>query len=108
MRAIAPKWTRRGLVLVCNNQRDPAAGRACCDANGGTELRNWLKSRLKAEGEWGPVRVVTTGCLDVCPERGVVVAIQLDGRQEILLADPDDDREALYQVIRERLDSVKD
>ena len=93
---VPPKWTT--LVLVCDNCRPPDAPRPSCHPQGGGELREWLKEQLKREGLWGRVRVLGTGCLDVCGE-GVTVALD-DGRERLIL-DPATEREALLQRIRQ-------
>lgn len=40
----------------------------------GTPLRKWLKRELKARGLGQRIRVVDSGCLDLCPKRGVTLA----------------------------------
>ncbi len=60
-RTVKPSW-KRGLVLVC---------RACDgDAKG---LRRGLKTALAEAGLRKGVRVVASGCLDVCPKRANAV-----------------------------------
>jgi hypothetical protein len=39
----------------------------------GTSLRKWLRRALKREGLEKRVRVVETGCLDLCPKHGVTL-----------------------------------
>lgn len=95
MQSHPPKW--QSLVLVCNNQRPAGAPKPSCGHHGGAELRDWLKERLKAEGLWSSVRVVSTGCLDICAE-GVTVV--LDNDRERLVVHPTEEREALLERIR--------
>lgn len=95
MQSFPPKW--QTLVLVCTNERAPDAPKPSCGPQGGPELRDWLKARLKEEGLWGRVRVLSTGCLDVC-RSGVTVV--LDGGRERLVVDPQTEREALMARIR--------
>ena len=93
-----PKW--KSLMLVCNNQRPEGAPKPSCGHQGASELRDWLKQQLKTEGLWSSVRVVSTGCLDICTE-GVTVV--LDNDRERLVVHPTEEREALLQRIREMI-----
>ena len=60
-------------VFFCCNQR--AAGEACCNNHGATEIRGYCKDRVKALGlaGRGKVRVNQAGCLDRCDEGPVIV-----------------------------------
>jgi hypothetical protein len=65
-------------------------------------VKGYLKQRLKAEGRWGPLRVVTTSCLDVCARGGVTVL--LAGLENLMaarciVAYPLAGREALYDAV---------
>lgn len=61
-------------VFFCTNQR--AAGEACCNDCGASELWAYAKERVKALGERVPgrVRINKAGCLDRC-EQGPVLVI---------------------------------
>lgn len=61
-------------ILVCCNERDPAAGKPCCAARGGVELYHALKDEAKARGLRDEILVTRTGCLKHC-RRGVTVAV---------------------------------
>jgi (2Fe-2S) ferredoxin len=60
-------------VFFCTNQRAP--GEMCCNAHGATELRDYMKARVKELGPRipGNVRVNAAGCLDRCGEGPVIV-----------------------------------
>ena len=60
-------------VFFCCNQR--AAGEACCNNHGSSEMRAYCKDRVKALGlaGAGKVRVNQAGCLDRCDEGPVIV-----------------------------------
>ncbi len=104
MQRIKPPWSER-IVLVCDNCRAPGAIKPSCGHHGAEELRNWLKARLRESGDWGGIRVVTTSCLDVCPEEGVTVSIQEDQEEpELWILDPEKDRELLLTRIRKQGD----
>jgi hypothetical protein len=102
---VRPLWRRHGgLALVCEkclNVRFPED----FPEHAGDErlkLRFWLKDRLKAEGHWGAVRVTGTTCLDVCAIGRVTVLINPAGpsaQQRVLVFDPLEDRELIYQTI---------
>ena len=99
MQSYPPKW--QTLVLVCNNQRPPDAPKPSCGPQGGARLRDELKAALMAEGLWGRVRVVSTGCLDICL-KGVTVV--LDGGARRLVLDPELEKDALLAEISASLD----
>lgn len=107
MQPVNPKWTRRGLVLVCercSKERIPEEDPDVAARIGDFHLRNWLKERLKADGYWGEIRAISTSCMDVCARGRVTVCIEAGGRPpEVMVVDPVDDREALYSTIVERL-----
>jgi (2Fe-2S) ferredoxin len=60
-------------VFICTNQRSD--GRASCEDHGASELRAYLKKRVKEEGLSGPggLRVNSAGCLDRCALGPVMV-----------------------------------
>ena len=107
MQPVNPKWQESGLVLVCEKcykQRIPEEAPDVAARIGDFNLRDWLKSELKARGEWGPIRVVGTTCLDVCSRENVTVALDpRDGRATVtLILDPVEEREALRdRIVRE-------
>lgn len=93
---------KHGVVLVCMNERAPGAGKPSCGRARGTELKGWLKDALRAEGGAGAeCRVLNSTCLDLCPDNGVAVTI-LPG-DEILVVDPERDREALKERVQKQL-----
>ena len=72
--------TERGYfqhhVFVCENLRDSSHERGCCKAKGASELRDYLKARVKElrlNGK-GKIRVNSSGCLDRC-ELGAVLVV---------------------------------
>jgi hypothetical protein len=86
--------------MVCANERDPALGRAYCGASEGSELRRWLKDRVRAEGLRGSVLALKTGCLGICSDFGVTVAIIPVGKpREIVVFPSECDREELWTTI---------
>ena len=60
-------------VFFCTNQRAP--GEMCCNSHGASELRDYMKSRVKALGASIPdkVRINAAGCLDRCGDGPVLV-----------------------------------
>jgi len=98
IREVDAKWT--DCVMVCANERDPELGRAYCGASEGSELRQWLKDRVRAEGLRGKMLAVKTGCLGICADRGVTVAIVPEGKRRELVVFPNEcDREQLWETI---------
>ncbi len=102
---VNPVWKRQGgLALVCekcSNVRFPED----FPEHAGDErlqVRAWLKDRLKADGHWGAVRATGTSCLDVCAKGRVTVLLDPVGRggeQKVLVFDPLEQREQLYDLI---------
>lgn len=60
-------------VFFCTNQREP--GCRSCGHSGSSDMRDYLKRRVKEQGltGLGGVRVNTAGCLDRCAEGPVIV-----------------------------------
>ena len=97
-----PKWNENLILLCekCGHKINPPA-------NPTHELKDWLKKKLVASGHWGPTRVVTTSCLDICPEKQIAIAWiseRADRKKiEIETFDPKSfDREALLKKIVSR------
>ena len=105
MQEVKPKWLGSGLVLVCERcakERIPEEDPDIAARIGDFHLRDWLKSRLKEDGAWGPIRAINTSCMDVCARGRVTVAIEpQDGETHIFVVDPIADRDELYAKILE-------
>ncbi|MBV9333425.1 MAG: hypothetical protein JO146_05415 [Candidatus Eremiobacteraeota bacterium] len=106
MQEVKPKWLRSGLVLVCERcfkERIPEEDPDVAERIGDFHLRNWLKERLKAEGRWGPIRAISTSCMDVCARGRVTVCIEpQNGEPIVIVVDPLEERETLYErVVKE-------
>ena len=98
-----------GLVLVCERcfkERIPDEDPEIAAKIGDFHLRNWLKDRLKADGRWGPIRAISTSCMDVCARGRVTVCIEpQEGETTVIAVDPVADREELYRLLVERLNA---
>lgn len=108
MQDVKPKWLESGLVLVCercSKERIPEESPEVAARIGDFDLRGWLKAKLKEDGHWGKIRAVSTSCMDVCALGRVTVCIdpKTDDKPEVIVVDPIEDREALYQRIVNRL-----
>jgi len=77
-------------VFFCTNQRTD--GRPCCQNNRATEMRSYMKKRIKELGQSGKgqVRVNTAGCLDRC-DLGPVIVIYPQGTWYTYLDEEDVD-----------------
>ncbi|MFN2461792.1 MAG: hypothetical protein ABR591_14115 [Candidatus Velthaea sp.] len=100
-----PTWKTGGVAIVCEkctNVRFPEDFPECA-GDERLDIKGWLKARLKAEGRWGPIRVVTASCLDVCARGGVTVLLNPLGEHakaaRCLVVDPLKGREDLYDAI---------
>jgi predicted metal-binding protein len=109
---VKPKWLGKGLVLVCercSKERIPEEDPEMAARMGDFQLRDWLKAKLKEDGRWGPIRAISTSCMDVCARGRVTVAIDPeDGETAVMVVDPMDDREELYAKIVEKLGAVSE
>jgi hypothetical protein len=107
MQPVRPKWSKAGLVLVCERcfkERIPEEDPEIAAQIGDFHLRNWLKERLKAEGRWGAIRAISTSCMDLCARGRVTVCIEpQNGEAEVMVVDPVSDREDVYRAIVDRL-----
>ena len=107
MQDVNPKWLGKGLVLVCERcfkERIPEEEPDVAKKIGDFHLRDWLKSKLKEEGRWGPIRAISTSCMDVCARGRVTVCIEPeDGDTQVFIVDPIDDKDELYRKIVELL-----
>jgi hypothetical protein len=100
-----PPWQHGGVAVVCEKCTAVRYAQDFPEAAGDERLdiKGYLKNRLKAEGRWGPIRVVTSSCLDICARGGVTVLLDAVGRRErdarCIVVDPLEGREALYDEI---------
>lgn len=103
MQDVKPKWLAKGLVLVCERcfkERIPDEDPEVAASIGDFHLREWLKAKLKEDGLWGPIRAISTSCMDVCARGRVTVSIQSqDDVAQVFVVDPLADRDALYERI---------
>jgi hypothetical protein len=104
MQPVKPKWLESGLVLVCercSKERIPEESPEIAQRIGDFSLRDWLKSELKAHDEWGPIRVISTSCMDVCAKGKVTVCLdRMNGdAAEVTIVDPIEERDALYDRV---------
>lgn len=96
---------KHGVVLICSNQRPDGAAKPSCGHHAGTALKAWLKTAAREQP--GPVsecRVLTASCLDVCPAKGVAVAL-MPGNQ-VVVVDPESDRDALLERVRTHMEQA--
>jgi predicted metal-binding protein len=87
-------WTE--VVLVCAK----CAAKLGRGRKGKTELRGEIKHALKRRGLGHTVRVVETGCLDLCPKDGQTVATarqMSEGRLSVF--EPEADGERVVKVL---------
>jgi hypothetical protein len=108
LEAKAP-WQQGGVAIVCEKCTAERFIEDFPKYKGDKRLniKSYLKDRLKAEGRWGPIRVVTSSCLDICARGGVTVLLNPlgDSKQPAtcLVVDPLDGHEQLYDTIVETL-----
>ena len=108
MQSVKPKWLRSGLVLVCercSKERIPEETPEIAQKIGDFNLRDWLKTELKEHGEWGPIRVISTSCMDVCAKGKVTVCLdsKVGDPAEVMVVDPLDERASVYDAIVRKL-----
>lgn len=94
IREVTPPWGE-GLLLVCKK---------CQKRAGGPPVKKSLKRALEAlfGRKRAPLRVASTGCLDVCP-RGRVCVVATGGarggRDRLFLVEPGADPSALLAAL---------
>lgn len=105
MQSVNPKWLETGVVLVCercSKERIPEETPDVAEEMGDFQLRDWLKRELKERGAWGPVRVVSSSCLDVCAKGKITVSlVPTNGERVVVIVDPIHDRDELLSKIVE-------
>jgi (2Fe-2S) ferredoxin len=81
----------RVQILVCCNERDPAAAKPSCLPRGAVAVYHRFKDRVKERGLRDGVMVTRTGCLKHC-SRGITVAVwpQNDWYSGVTLGDVDE------------------
>jgi hypothetical protein len=98
-------WERGGIAVLCEKCTAVRFPEDFPEHAGDERLRlkEWLKARLKDDGRWGPIRVVTSSCLDICARGGVTVLLDPlgtgSGNPQVLIVDPLEGREDLYARI---------
>lgn len=102
VRKVKPNW-HQNLILICEKcgtkLERPGNG------NPSRELKDWLKKQLLAKSLWGPNRVVTSSCLDICPEGKVAIAFVSDRPEFPTIAEivePSMDRARVLEMTLER------
>jgi hypothetical protein len=105
MKPVEPLWHENGAVLVCEKcylTRIPEETPELAEGYGDFELHRWLKERCREAGMGKRVRVIRTGCQDVCAIGKVTVSILKSGDHQTLETfevDPMEDREAIFQRV---------
>jgi hypothetical protein len=101
VQTVKPKWLGKGLVLVCERcfkERIPEEDPEMAARIGDFNLRDWLKAKLKEEGYWGPIRAISTSCMDVCAFDRVTVCIEpQNGETQVFVVDPVAERDEVYR-----------
>jgi hypothetical protein len=104
-----PIWQRGGVAIVCEKCTKERYPEDFPESAGDQRLniKGYLKDRLRSEGRWGAIRVVTSSCLDVCARGGVTVLLDALGDRErsarCIVVDALEGREALYDAIVDEL-----
>jgi predicted metal-binding protein len=104
MQPVSPKWLASGLVLVCqrcSKERIPEESPEVAERIGDFSLRDWLKAELKEHGQWGPIRVISTTCMDVCAKGKVTVCLDPKNGDppQVFIVDPIEERDEVYRAI---------
>lgn len=74
------------LMFVCTNQRDASDPRGSCTARGSKELLDRLKELVHEHKLKGKVRIVGSGCLDLCAQ-GCTAVVFSAGKAESQLSE---------------------
>ena len=65
-------------VFVCENRRPDGHPRGCCASKGGAEVKEALRTELRARGLHLRIRANASGCLDAC-EHGATLVVYPEG-----------------------------
>ena len=65
-------------VFVCENRRPDGHPRGCCASKGGAEVKEALRTELRARGLHLRIRANASGCLDAC-EHGASMVVYPEG-----------------------------
>ena len=72
------KCPYRRMVFVCTNASHEGEARPVCAAGGSEAILKTLKEEVKKRGLKGKVRVLKSGCMDLC-EKGPNVVVFPEG-----------------------------
>lgn len=98
-----PPW-KEALALLCTKCIERLPDELKTDEI--TNLRSWLKTRLKDDGHWDNLRVLTTGCQSYCPKEGICLFLSTAHFKEsgkVLILAPNLDRDLLYKTLISKL-----
>jgi predicted metal-binding protein len=108
MQPVKPLWLESGAVLVCEKcykQRIPEETPEIAAEIGDFNLRDWLKAACKEAGFGKRMRVINTGCLDVCGKGTVTVCLVPEGtggETETYTLDPMREKQELLERVVEK------
>ncbi len=69
------------LLFVCTHEREAASGKQSCGGRGAQKLLAALKDEVSSHKLKGRVRVVQSGCLNLCSKGCAVVALRAPQQQ---------------------------
>ncbi|MBK9324059.1 MAG: (2Fe-2S) ferredoxin domain-containing protein [Bdellovibrionaceae bacterium] len=97
-----------GIFLICEKCGKSLDGLKLKESgNASDNLKKYLKSELKDRGYGKRIRVINSGCLDVCIKDAVAVSyIPVDTsvqRMEVSTVHPEEDRERILKDLLKRL-----
>ena len=97
-------WTTGAFFICTKCHKAIPAESLSQEGNCAENLKLYLKGRLKSEGQASQVRVMTSGCLDVCID-GTQAAVynDVDGQTVTLTFHPEQEREQIYQFIQDKM-----
>lgn len=97
-------WSK-GVVLVCTKCSKSISAKSLHEeGNAGENLKTFLKRTFKESGDLSKIRVVTSSCLDVCiDEYQALTYAPVEGKTETFIVHPEEDREQLLKMLREKI-----
>lgn len=100
-------WSE-AVVLICEKCGKSLNGlKLKEDGNASENLKKYLKSEMKERGLGKTIRVINTGCLDVCIKNEVAVSYQPNNTskhpQQTFTVHPEEDREKMLNLLLETL-----
>lgn len=99
-------WSE-GVMLICTKcHKSISSSMLKEEGNAAENLKMFLKKKMKDEGLSKKVRVITSGCLDICiDDTQAVTFASTHGETESFILHPEKEKEELLEWLRNKANS---